>query len=72
MAFRCDEKVSFTETVICDDYKKEVILMKNIQQPFSFDTRMNYTLANGFTFKTYGGREIRNYCKDCKSKYETI
>lgn len=48
--------------VKCDICGKEKIIGENL----GWDSRMNKTLANGYTFKDESG-VFKNYCKDCKT-----
>jgi hypothetical protein len=68
LAFREEEIKTYKTIIICDDCKKESILIE-IKSPTSFDTRMNGAISKGFTFNTYDGNEFKNYCKECKTKY---
>ena len=66
MAFRHESKITYKTIVVCDDCKKETTLSDGDSLPLGFDNRMNGAITKGYTFKTYGGKEYKNYCKECK------
>ncbi|MGG3890245.1 hypothetical protein [Metabacillus fastidiosus] len=69
MAFRFEEIKSYKTVVICDDCKKETLICYD-DLPLNFNDRMNGALSKNYTFKNYGDGTFKNYCEDCKSKYE--
>lgn len=70
MAYRNEEIKTYRTTLICDDCKKEVVLHESNQSFPNFDTKMNGTIQKSFTFKNYGDGAFKNYCNDCKKKYD--
>lgn len=67
MAFRTEEIIRYKTLVICDDCKKEKLLLET-SEPLGFDNKMNGALASGYTFKD-SGKQFMNYCPDCKSNH---
>ncbi|MEK4196172.1 hypothetical protein NYE59_24045 [Paenibacillus sp. FSL L8-0323] len=66
MSFRTEEIKTYRSIVICDDCRKEKIIAETCT-PLGFDSRMNGSLQNGYTF-TQEGSVFKNYCYQCQSK----